>query len=365
MIDVKKYIVTDDLQYLAAKWAKKQDYVIPTRAWFQEEILQPLVGALADILGPGVRVECHPWTGMKSGLLTLLQQVEVEEGFLPVISLDPVFAHQGVADAALQITRMHRERILEGQGSWVSLGLGPRSGKKSAAEQLDALSSRSSIKACGQVRVMDDGVWSSNSLLAVERALATRNLRVQKFVIGVKISPEVDAQGRPIDMDTVVLKTPIRALHSYAPGEVMDWLCARDFILGLPYSGRSLGESWSAAPEDQALQHILSAVPLGIEDYAAPYIFPLGDPVHWANIPLDKVVPFSKVCLGLSLKLYEAVEKETREVRGERVKIRVRNLARPPHSWRQYWDSSVIKQLNCVSETLDRLGLDAKIITER
>jgi hypothetical protein len=74
----------------------------------------------------------------------------------------------------------------------------------------------------------------------------------------------------------------------YSIPEVMDEICQRDFLPGVPRCGRTLA---------------------GNLNIGMPYILPFGNPGKWASIPEIHQEKFSSRCLELAIQLFEGIEK--------------------------------------------------------
>lgn len=69
---------------------------------------------------------------------------------------------------------------------------------------------------------------------------------------------------------------------------VIDIICERDFIPGLPFSGRTV------IIEDGEYRY-------------APRLLPWGNPTEWASVPIENASSFSKVCISTAIEFWEEV----------------------------------------------------------
>ena len=128
------------------------------------------------------------------------------------------------------------------------------------------------------VTLADDSVFSGGTLLAVAALFTGEGVAVTRALCGAATADgtrHLAAQG--IDVESVV-----------ELGDVLDNVSQRDFVAGVPMSGRT--------------------VPAAKRHRGAPYMLPFGKPVAWASIPPAHQLAFSIACLRQSIRLWEAVE---------------------------------------------------------
>jgi len=196
-----------------------------------------------------------------------------------------------------------------------------------------------------EVVLVDDGIWSRGSLDTLTRCLESFGIHVVKTVVAVQRLP----QGTEKTDDVISLWQPL------PQHRIVDWVNERDFFLGVPFSGKVVGEipttqQFKTIDELTDVERLYSAVPL-YGDMSAPYIQGLGDPVGWASIPASKARVFSRQCLSLSAHLYREIELLNTKARGAPVRILVKNLARPPYLWREP-DMPVVEAIGALQEKL-------------
>jgi hypothetical protein len=331
------YLVTGDLRYLMWQWAAKTEFHLPEKNFFRR-LRADLNAELQRIFTPlGVGIRYEPYGEVKSKVLALLEE---HANGTPVISLDRVYADN--PDMFFNTTRITecidpaRPFGLDWEKNWRSIGNGPRPESLfvnefySIDDQIRIITLLDSIRFSEDKRVVvaDDGIWSRQSLHSVEQRLAENGISVDKFVVGIKIEPGSDA--KPGDFKT--LNAPIINPDGYKflSNLIFDWVCERDFYVGAPLSGRTIGyldpkfESLAAAGDDP-----YPGIP-ATGNLSAPYVLPLGDPQHWGSIPSKEAVRFSVFCLLQALALYKAIEEKTFIVTGAKRQIQAKDLARVP-----------------------------------
>ena len=331
----QKYLVTSDLSVLVRRWAESSGFHVPGREFFRE-IHSALEDELRRIFDPqGIEVEFLSWGTMKGRMLDLIE--DKSEG-LPIISLDPVYVEN-------PDMRFHTNRL---QGwskrgrTWTDLGNGPRPNAGMIATQITRISQHSALFERDQKRVVvvDDGVWTGRTFFALQELLKEHEIEVAKFLVGLHIQQANSA---------ITLDSPIIPAEKglFKVGEIVEWVCERDFFLGVDYSGRTIGRNSEGGgfngSSSGAEKNYYPNQPMA-GNYGAPYVLPLGAPQLWASIPRSEVKQFSRVCLELARQLYNAIETETARVLGYGRPVLVRDLARPPFFYR-HPDYSVLREI--------------------
>lgn len=349
---VPKYLVTRDLSVLVRRWAEGQGFHVPGREFF-EELHRDLDAELRRIFEPlGIAVTFMSWAEIKGNLLSLIER---EANGYPVISLDRAYVE--TADIRFSTNRL--VSWSSHNRSWSDLGHGPRPGAGMITTQLERIASSSALARLKdkKVVVVDDGVWTGKTFYALQELLRGRGIEIQKFLVALHIK-----QQTPSDL-LKKLRAPIippdDERFKFEPGEVMEWVCKRDFFLGVPYSGRTLGIRDLGLPngsdDPAAIRTYYPRQPLP-GNQGAPYLLPLGNPIGWASIPAEEAKAFSQVCLGLARRLYEGIEEETSRVLGYPRPVFVKDLARPPFFYRRP-DVRVIAEIDKSLEILETLKL--------
>jgi hypothetical protein len=198
-----------------------------------------------------------------------------------VVGLSP-FCHR--PDAELEVTRI---AVRDGDRWKKALDMVARPKTPSLPAQLELIRTRAAGR---PIVLVDDGIWSSGTILEIIRMLSAQGLEVESVVVGIVTDyGKIRNQGLP----------PIFCVFRFpdANVQVVEWICEHDFFVGTPGFGRTLG-----APDSS------QADPRGI---GIPYSLPNGDPEAWASIPPPVQREFSELCLRVSLALFEEIGRNT------------------------------------------------------
>jgi hypothetical protein len=271
------YVVSADVAGVMGRWATDNGYTVPSQEFFNG-----MTERLADRLRvtTGVPVEIVSQREMYDGMDKL-----VSESPYPVISLDRAYfadGHAGIS-SFLDVTRAVREEYdARGDRKFVSAGdLVPRPGQPSLEEQIEAL--RSDV--VSPIAIVDDVIFTGEGMVKLAEKLAEVGRPVALVIAGIGIEGGLE-KLREAGID-------VQCVRTYQ--DVMDEVCERDFLAGVPMSGRTvLGED-------------------GLH-WSAPYFGPYGNAEGWASIPSDAVREFSRFCLAQSLSLWEEVERQSGRV---------------------------------------------------
>lgn len=340
----RKYVVSGDLRDLMRRWAEPRGFVVPGKRFFfhmEDELTATLRGIFEK---RGVDVQFIYFDRIMRALSTL---IEDNEKSLPVISLDRVYVAPGSADAFFDTTRVVKYskhgRNLDEQ--WLDLGHGPRSGAGSIAAQMERITRLQAVRDRKRVIVADDGIWSRKSLAGFEKLLARNGITIEKFLVAIWVKPD---PSEPVK-EEARLRAPVVTVPesewNFRPGEVYDWVCARDFCPGAPFSGKTVGEPIDGeSMRDEVMGGYYPGTPME-GNFGAPYMLPLGHVQDWASIPGDEVRDFSLFCLDQAIRLFREIEAETKRVLKESRTVRVADLDRPPYVYRNKRDSPIAREL--------------------
>lgn len=119
----------------------------------------------------------------------------------------------------------------------------------------------------------------------VAEALKEKGIEVREVLSGVTVQeniPVISSQG-------------IEVKSYFNISNVLDEVCERDFYFGVAQSGQS-----TLQQDNTVLKQ--------------PYFSPFGLPVESASVPEDKVLKFSKECLGCSFELWQEMQKNSGRV---------------------------------------------------
>ncbi len=193
-----------------------------------------------------------------------------------------------------------------------------RPGCPSLAEQVERIADESRGR---DIVLVDDGLWHGDTTTTVIDCFRGHNKRVAEIVVGLI------ADARTLCQEIADMTRSVRKFPCPHDGEVKDWLCERDFFIGVPGFGRTL------AATDPGCLH---ADPRGI---GIPYCLPYGNPEEWASIKRDMVRDFSRLCVDISIQLFEGLGRSP----GQR--IRVRDLKTIPYGMENDLNAVLIERL--------------------
>jgi len=182
---------------------------------------------------------------------------------LPVISLDRAYSSSSLN---LEVSRLVDER-----GNVI--GLKNRPGTLSIRDQVKMIK-KSGVR---EAVLADDVIFSGSLMKRIIECLEKEGIHIHSVCAGIGIDEGVKIVES--------IGCEVKCVRNYA--EIIDEVCERDFYPGIPFSGRLLA---------------------GEYNFSAPYIYPFGDPVGWASIPVEYATNFSKFCLLQTISLFEAVE---------------------------------------------------------
>src|SRR3989339_1156727 len=249
----KMFVISQDAHLLLQGWAKIHGLAVP-----------PEVGLVSEELTSYLRkifpsVEMVFADELQDGMNRLVNAT----GLIPV-SLDRVYFQ----------SKMHLDvtRAVDGHGD--DAGVVARHGFKPLSEQVSDL--KISLQGQHEVVLVDDVIFSGGLLLELINLLKAQGIGVPVVVAGVAIGEGID-----------VLKScgiEVQAVRVFST--VIDEICERDFLPGVPLSGRTVA---------------------GIGKEGAPYILPFGRPQAWASIPEVWEQEFSKFCLNLAANVFDLI----------------------------------------------------------
>ncbi len=262
---IPPYVISADVSHLFKSWALGEGHSHPSDQYFIDYTLE-LQRKIGE--ATGVRVEVVEEKELSDGL-----DERIARSPYPVISLDRVYTdgHEHV-DGYIDLTRAVDEDL-------VDLGIAARPDSLPLEGQLKALETDDETP----ITIVDDVIFSGNSILDIAERLQKINRPVARVIAGVAIGEglrAVEAQGIQVDY-----------VRYYE--EVLDEVCERDFVAGVPLSGRT----------------VLSSD--GGGHWSAPYLQPFGHPEKWASIPAEAVGWFSAFCLEQSITLWSETETES------------------------------------------------------
>lgn len=267
----KPYVISGDAKGLVNKWGSENGFLTPDETYFGD-MSQQICEAVTD--ATGARVEFVDFHELQDGIHSILDTTDV-----PVISQDRAYidnSHKRIS-GFIDITRAVDVDLQD-------IGIHPRPGYSSKLEQLRNMSSKLPV---GQpVAVCDDVIFSGDGMVELVEDLNRLNHPVVKIIAGIGIREGIEKlEDAGIEVSCV---------RTYE--DVVDEVCERDFIVGIPMSGRTVIDTQGG-------------------HYSAPYLLPHGDPEQWASIDGSHLDAFSRTCINLSKDLYEKIE----ELSGRRI----------------------------------------------
>lgn len=251
---MKPYVVSEDIDVLLERWAKRHSFQLPPASFFKR-LRKQMVCVFTKMF---TNVEFIP----SRDLVNPSSPDDVRG--LPFVTLDRVYADTP-----------YRIELSRTVGSDLSDGpVGTRGGAPDLQTQLATL--KGALNGQTDIVIYDDVVFSGHFLSEACRTIEGAGLRIRKVLCGIGIDEGVErvTQGG----------WSIECLKTYA--EVVDQVCERDFYPGVDCSGRTLASN---------------------PTFGLPYLRPFGDPVKWASIPAECAADFSRFCITQSIDLFREI----------------------------------------------------------
>lgn len=263
----RPYVVSADSRGLMKSWARENQLTLPNDAYFQG-MLKDLEATLRQYFS---EVDIVPEVFLRQGLNELIKSSSV-----PVVSLDRAYINpkQSKLVGFLDATRTVDSNLN-------STGLGSRALEITLERQIGQLAAKQSGKA---IALADDVIFEGKTMLQLVQKLRNKGVAVDAILAGISMR-----EGKELLEQNGV---KVESLIVY--DQVIDEICERDFVVGSPYSGRSVVNG------------------KGIIE-GAPYLYPFGKPIEWASIPQEEAVNFSLFALSQSLQLWAKTEQLSRQ----------------------------------------------------
>jgi len=262
---MRPYVITEDLEFILRRWLSIEGMIAPNAIFFRE-----LQTRLVDYLG-GIFTNCI--LVKREKLESMIKAAAETEKECQIVSIDGVY---GIPYRKIELNRLGDQKTLK------FLGLSERSGCERLQIQIKKISKDRKLV------LVDDGCFSGNTLMQVIGLFKQEGLFVKKCVIGIM----VNRSG-----NLCLLENPEICIQSaYEFEEAVDWLCERDFYIGFPLSGKTVG----------ATSHDGGIYPL-IPQVSIPYCLPFGNPTSSASIPVNLAVEYSRFVISQSIKLWEEI----------------------------------------------------------
>lgn len=257
----KLYIVSEDIYLLLRHWARQRDFVLPEEGFFRN-LRSEFANFFQEIF---LNFEMVSEREMVAGIEMLIKKSKL----IP-ISLDKSYY---LAEYNFELTRFVDVDKND-------VGTRERYGTPRIHIQLRKLEKELKGK---EVIIVDDVIFSGDVVEQTINELSPLGIKVVAVCAGIGIEKGVDrlnSAGYEVSC--------VRIYES-----VIDEVCERDFYPGVPLSGRSV---------------------VCKENVGVPYILPFGDPEKWASIPKKWQKPLSEFCIKQTIKLFEAIEKESKRI---------------------------------------------------
>lgn len=270
-------MISADSQGLLQAWARQSKLTVPNDAYFQG-MLKELESTLGKYFS---RVDVVPEEFLRKGLNGL-----VSTSPFPVVSLDRAYVNNKQANL---IGLIDATRTVDTNLN--NTGLGSRALEMNLERQIGQLAIRQKGKV---INMIDDVIFEGRTMLQLVQKLKKKGVTIDTVFSGITIREGQD----------LLEKNGVQVQSLLVYDQVTDEICERDFVVGAPYSGRSVVNGGGV-----------------IE--GAPYLYPFGKPVEWASIPPEQAMEFSLFALTQALQLWLKTEKLSRR------EISPREVAKP------------------------------------
>ncbi len=263
----RPYVISADSRGLLKSWARKNQLTVPNDAYFQG-MLKDLETTLGQYFA---KVDIVPEEFLRQGLNGLVKNSSV-----PVVSLDRAYISpkQSNLIGFLDVTRTVDSNLN-------NTGLGSRALEITLERQIGQLATKQTGKV---IALADDVIFEGRTMLQLVQKLRSKGVAVDAIYSGITIK-----EGKEL-----LEQNGIRVDSLIVYDQVIDEICERDFVVGSPYSGRSVVNG------------------KGVVE-GAPYLYPFGKPVEWASIPSEEAVSFSLFALYQSMQLWAKIEQLSRQ----------------------------------------------------
>ncbi len=238
-----------------------------------QKIQQALPGIIIDTIEMS-ELRRKIWEQVESRITDLDQQA--------VLSTCPEIADSNPKSEGLLL---NINRLFNADGQLI--GHGPRPGFEPLEKQYDDLAKKIAGRS---VILIEDGAFSGGTLRSVLHELNSRGVTVTAVIIGFCCTRAKFVLGQFFRGELVIVH-PIENL--------LDWIPDHDLIPFIPNCGRVLGES-----TDQGFMPVRTSDGFS---YAYPYILPFGKIEEWASLPIEGAQDLSRLCLDISIELFNRV----------------------------------------------------------
>ena len=225
------YIVTEDLYPLMREWAKRFGFTVPDQRWFamNHKQLRMALEKTLESSDSVVIVDSLPYTYVLEEIQALVQGL-LHRYEIPadnVISLDRVYG----LEMACQHHLLETNRLTHLDNKTIDHVARPHS--MPVDEQVDKIIRN--MNPPYRALVVDDGIWSGDSMRWVLSCLEKCSIKVKAVVVGVYIKRFGHTNDHLASLEK------LSAVQTYERSRpVLDWVCERDFFVGTPLGGRTI-----------------------------------------------------------------------------------------------------------------------------
>ena len=266
MPDKLPYIISADAEHLMNTWGERNNLKMPDSSFFadfQSGCIEHITDA-ASFGDNNFEPMVIPHDKLASELQGLVSRYR-QEG---VVALDRAYIGDSIT-RHLEVTRAVNTKL-------ESIGTQPRPYTPSISKQIDRLVANSDT----DLTLVDDVIFSGDAIIEAAELFHAKGARVRTVLAAIAIGEgrkKIEEAG--IEVNSVI---------EYA--DVKDEICERDFLAGIPFSGRTVYR------EDGG-------------HYSAPYFAPFGLPERWASIEdATAAQKLSLYCIERSIELWQKVE---------------------------------------------------------
>lgn len=255
------YVVSEDIYLLLRHWAGQRGFILPSDIFFRQ---------IRDQFKDFFKNIFFDFEMISEQEMVIGIKMIIDKNGLTPVSLDRSYF---LSRHNFDITRFVDKNKND-------VGMMERYGAPNIHDQLQKLGRD---LAGEEVVVVDDVIFFGDAIEKTIGELSKSGIKVSAICAGIGIEGGVERlrnSGYRVD-----------CVRSYK--SVIDEVCERDFYPGVPLSGRSV---------------------VGRGNIGAPYILPFGDPGKWASIPVGWQKSLSKFCIRQTIKLFEAIEEESKRI---------------------------------------------------
>lgn len=259
------YVVSADLAILVKRWCNRKDFACPNQSFFDE--LRSQFTRYMKTIFPN---------------FDFVSERELREGFLklysksrfPFVSLERVYDEKTPDKFRLDFCRNEEHR---------GGGIMERFGFPYPRNQIENLC-HTFNRSYKDISLWDDVIYTGSLIGITIQHLKVQHLLVREVFSGIGVQTVDGLKGGCEKLRDAGVS--VKCIREY--GCVIDQVCERDFYPGILFGGRSV---W------------------GDKNFSRPYPLPFGNPRRWASIPENCERNFSRFCIGITVRLFEEIER--------------------------------------------------------